>query len=420
MKGLSAAKIAKIMLLAGICGSLPVSLRAAPSPQQFVIETVGNSANTIPTTDNPYGGDPSCTESTPCANPLFTTFDTNGTQLAELGGSGSSNVLVATNSNWSLEGGASISLTNWCTSSPVVSVNDDVQNVVWTFIGTSNPCTAAPITGSYTVANGVPESDTFTISLFGDASGDWNGRFDNVSPPSAGHALGGSGNAPLVIQVHADFTVDETLTLPAGTLGVCQTQTSFSSTDPAAISEGVISGSVAGIATGDVLSVAVANSENTLWLNASDIDTNGTKSPTAASLSLDLWRAVRAAEYFFGTHHSYERGHLAVLRCGEGSGRYRPLSITPSAFGDRTVRTSRDGDARLSAARSDLFAVNECGLLIAPIVSSVERISKCATPFSASAHLHFFPDEFGLFGSVLGCADSDRCREILLPPTIST
>jgi len=274
---ISSAKMAIITLLAGICGSLPISLRAAPSPQQFVIETVGNSANAIPTTDNPYGGDPSCTESTPCANPLFTTFDTNGTQLAELGGSGSSNVLIATNSNWSLEGGASITLTNWCTSAPTVTVNDDLQNVVWTFIGTGNPCTSSPITGSYTVANGVPESGTFTISLFPDASGDWNGTFDNVSPPSAGHTLGGSGNAPLLIQVHSDFTVDETLTLPAGTLGVCQTQTAFSSMDPAAISEGAISGSVAGIATGDVLSVAVANSENTLWLNASDIDTNGNK-----------------------------------------------------------------------------------------------------------------------------------------------
>jgi hypothetical protein len=126
--------------------------------RQFVIETVGNSANTIPTTDNPYGGEPSCTLSTPCENPLFTTFDTNGAVLAELGGTGSSNVLVATNSNWSLEGGTSITLTNWCSSAPVVKVNDDLQNVVWTFTGTSNPCTSAPISGSYTVANGVPES----------------------------------------------------------------------------------------------------------------------------------------------------------------------------------------------------------------------------------------------------------------------
>ena len=250
---------------------------AQPAPQQFVIETVGNSANTIPTTDNPYGGDPSCTPSTPCENPLFTTFDTNGAVLAELGGTGSSNVLVATNSNWSLEGGTSITLTNWCSSAPIVTVNDDLQNVVWTFTGTSNPCTSAPISGSYTVANGVPESGTFTISLFADASGSWSGTFDNVSPPSPGHSQGGSGNAPLTIAVHSNFTVDETLTLPSGTLGACQTQTSFSSADPAALNNGVIPGSVAGVASGDILSVAVANSENTLWLNASDIDTNGNK-----------------------------------------------------------------------------------------------------------------------------------------------
>jgi hypothetical protein len=198
--------------------------------QFWILESAGsNPLAQTETAGNTYGssGWGGCTPATPCAQPLFVTFDTNNGVAMHLpaGSSGGNDALTETNAIDSGDAGiTSLSVSSYCPSEPggfnIADTNEDGN--VYNFGSTySTPCAISPTT----LLGTAPGQASFstTLTSFPDPSTTpgnlWDGTFDSAlegthNPVNA--TKSGSGTSTLAINVNPDFSVSATLTLPAG------------------------------------------------------------------------------------------------------------------------------------------------------------------------------------------------------------
>ncbi len=303
--------------------------------QQWLLVVTGETVpNAVPVSSPSYG-DPSggCTYSQssnillPCFNPLKIAFDVvlpNGFTLstnsaspttipiATLGGTGSSNLLWATNSVNSTDGGVSnISITAYCVLTQVVAtitvtnedgsvfnfVNGNATNIPCSFNGTIAGTLSSSTTGDTGSFAMIPESII---------SGTYQGTFND-----SGTVFGSSGSAQFAVTTNSDFSVTGTVSVPANS--ICGSQTSalsLSSSNSQAQNNGVATG-IPGIALGDTLQLAAANGTTLIWFIASDDNSSGVLLLSGTIFVTGyVVSGVCAGTYFYDAPFARERSHF--------------------------------------------------------------------------------------------------------------
>lgn len=266
---------------------------------QYLLTATGESVpNAYPVSAPSYGdASGSCTYSQstlsllPCYNPLKIQFDvvlpanftiSNSSSspstlpIASLSGTGSSNLLMITNSIDSTDGGvSSISATAYCTGLTTI-VNVTVTNEdssVFKFTSGSNltiPCTLSVTFNGSLSSSTTGDTGSFSLAPQYIISGTYSGNFSD-----SGTLFGFGGTSQVSVTVNTDFTASGTVTVAPFAICPAQTSTlSLSSSGSLAQANGVAPG-FAGISVGDTVELAASDSTTLIWFVASDENTLG-------------------------------------------------------------------------------------------------------------------------------------------------
>jgi hypothetical protein len=315
-------------------GTLEVT---APRNMQFDLQGLNETVpNAIPVSSAGFGNSAAtCSfsqSSNPlqlCYNPLEMIFNlnlpavvpANPTSIPEaslgiIGSDSSTNILFGTNSVDANAGGfvtttASCDATGLITNLTLAVTMDDGST--FTFTANSGKCDfSQPITGTLT-SNSVlspGDSGTFVLTPYAAIDGTYEGVFD-----SGGTSLnsGGTGTATFNISTNADYTVNATATLPAGSLCAAQTSPiSLSTSDPLAKTDGPAPG-ISGTAIGDDLELVMGDGQGNvtvMFASGFDLSTDQSVSwPSQLYFSAYAQAGVCEGQFAWDKVFTLKRGH---------------------------------------------------------------------------------------------------------------